>query len=66
LGTARAQYHLRQMFIFLNAHILNRPEVMIGAAPSKFDAEGRLTDQPTRDFVAAMLTAFKAWIEKLR
>ena len=65
LGTARAQYHLRQVFIFLNAHILNRPEVFIGAAGTKFDAEGRLTDQPTRDFVAAMLVAFKAWIGKL-
>ncbi len=66
LGTARAQYHLRQMFIFLNAHILNRPEVFIGGAASKFDAEGKLTDQPTRDFVAAMLVAYKAWIGKLR
>jgi chromate reductase, NAD(P)H dehydrogenase (quinone) len=65
LGTARAQHHLRQMFIFLNAHILNRPEVFIGAAASKFDAEGKLTDQPTRDFVAAMLVAYKAWIAKL-
>jgi len=66
LGTARAQYHLRQMFIFLNAHLLNRPEVMIGGATSKFDAEGKLTDQATRDFLGTMLTAFKAWIEKLR
>jgi len=66
LGTARAQYHLRQMFIFLNAHVLNRPEVMIGGATSKFDAEGKLTDQATRDFLGTMLTAFKAWIEKLR
>jgi chromate reductase len=66
LGTARAQYHLRQMFIFLNAHVLNRPEVMIGGATSKFDAEGKLTDQATRDFLGTMLTAFKVWIEKLR
>ena len=63
-GTARAQYHLRQMFIFLNAHILNRPEVFIGTAQTKF-AEGKLTDQPSRDFVAAMLAAYKAWIGKL-
>ena len=66
LGTARAQYHLRQMFIFLNAHLLNRPEVMIGGATSKFDAEGKLTDQATRDLLGTMLTAFKVWIEKLR
>jgi chromate reductase len=65
LGTARAQYHLRQMFVFLNAHILNRPEVFIGAAQTKFDAAGKLTDQPTRDFIAAMLTSYKAWIAKL-
>lgn len=66
LGTARAQYHLRQMFIFLNAHILNRPEVFIGGAASKFDAEGKLTDQPTRDFIASMLVAFDTWIKKLK
>jgi chromate reductase len=66
LGTARAQYHLRQCFVFLNGLILNRPEVFIGAAPTKFDAAGKLTDQPTRDFVAAMLVSFKAWIEKLK
>ena len=46
LGSARAQYHLRQCFVFLNALILNRPEVMIGGAPQMFDDQ-RLTDQPT-------------------
>ncbi len=66
LGSVRAQYHLRQCFIFLNGHILNRPEVMIGAAGSKFDADGKLTDQATRDFLAAMLVAFKAWTLRMR
>jgi chromate reductase, NAD(P)H dehydrogenase (quinone) len=65
LGTARAQYNVRQMFIFLNAHMMNRPEVFIGGAASKFDAEGKLTDQATRDFLAAMLAAFKTWIGKV-
>ncbi len=40
-GTARAQYHLRQMFVFLNALIMNRPEVMIMQAQNKFDAAGQ-------------------------
>jgi chromate reductase, NAD(P)H dehydrogenase (quinone) len=66
LGTARAQYHLRQCFIFLNAHVLNRPEVMITQAATKFDAEGKLTDQPTQDFIAALLSAFKAWTLRMR
>jgi chromate reductase, NAD(P)H dehydrogenase (quinone) len=65
-GTARAQYHLRQCFIFLNGLVMNRPEVMIPAAQTKFDAAGKLTDQPTREFVAAQLAAFKAWVLRLR
>ncbi len=66
VGTARAQYHLRQCFIFLNGHVLNWPEVMIGGAAGKFDAAGKLTDQTTRDFLAAMLVAFKAWTVRMR
>ena len=44
LGTARSQYHLRQMMIFLDGRMINKPEVMIGAAPSKF-ADGKFTDE---------------------
>jgi chromate reductase, NAD(P)H dehydrogenase (quinone) len=66
LGTARAQYHLRQVFIFLNAPIMLRPEVMIAAAQTKFDATGKLTDQPTRDAIAGLLKAFPAWIARFR
>jgi chromate reductase len=43
-GGARAQYQLRQVFIYLNGLILNRPEAMISAAHTKFDAQGGLTD----------------------
>ena len=66
LGTARAQYHLRQCFVFMNGYVMNRPEVMIAQAPTKFDADGKLTDQPTRDFIAAFLTAFKTWTLRMR
>lgn len=66
LGTARAQYHLRQCFVFLNAHLLNRPEVMIMQAQTKFDGDGMLIDQTTRDFIAALLAAFRAWTLRMR
>jgi chromate reductase, NAD(P)H dehydrogenase (quinone) len=66
LGSARAQYHLRQMFVFLNGMVLNRPEVMIAQANTRFDAEGRLTDEKTREFVQALLVALKDWTERLR
>jgi chromate reductase, NAD(P)H dehydrogenase (quinone) len=65
-GTGRAQYHLRQCFVFLNGLVMNRPEVMIPAAQNKFDAAGKLTDQATRDFIAAHLAAFKAWVLRLK
>ena len=60
------QYHLRQCFIFLNGLVMNRPEVMIPAAHMKFDAEGKLDDQTTRDFIAAHLIAFKAWVLRMK
>ncbi|WP_341702935.1 NAD(P)H-dependent oxidoreductase [Ferrovibrio sp.] len=66
IGTARAQYHLRQMMVFLNAFPVNKPEVFIGQAASKFDAGGNLTDQPTRDIIAQLLAALQAWTLKLR
>lgn len=65
-GTARAQYHLRQVFVFLNGLVMNRPEVMIPAAQNKFDANGTLTDQQTRDFISAHLAAFKAWVLRIK
>src|SRR5688500_9164892 len=43
IATARAQYHLRQVMVFLNMHPVNQPEVMIGNAGEKFDDEGNLT-----------------------
>ena len=51
IGTARAQYHLRQTFVYLNASVLNRPEVFITAAHEKFDEGGTLRDTPTRDIL---------------
>lgn len=65
-GSARAQYHLRQVFIYLNGLILNRPEVFITSAHTKFDADGRLTDEPTRGQVRSLLDGLKAWAERLR
>lgn len=65
LGTARAQYHLRQSLVFLNVHVLNAPEVMIASAHERFDAQGRLTHEPTREFMAKLLDALAAWTRRL-
>ena len=66
LGGARVQYDLRRILGQLWAHVLPRPEVFIGAAPGKFDAQGKLTDETTRKFLAELLVGFKAWIERMQ
>ena len=66
LGTARAQYHLRQMLVFLDMHPLNKPEVMIGNAASRFDAQGNISDEATRNHVKALVEALVAWTRRLR
>ena len=66
LGTARAQYHLRQCCVTLNMYPLNAPEVMVAQAQNKIDDQGRLTDQKTREFVAQLLEALVAWTLKLK
>jgi chromate reductase, NAD(P)H dehydrogenase (quinone) len=55
LGAAFANYHLRQIFVYMDAQVVNGPEVMIGNAKEKFDLDGRLIHEPTRAFVAAHL-----------
>ncbi len=66
IGTARAQYHLRQMFVFLNMYPLNQPEVMIGNASSRFDAQGNLTDDASKQLIQKLLQGLADWTRKLR
>jgi chromate reductase len=66
LGGARAQYHLRQTFVFLNMHPINRPEVMVPFAPQKFDEKGNLLDDKTKQLIRELLQNLVAWTQKLR
>ncbi|MFM2148884.1 MAG: hypothetical protein RLZZ187_1190 [Pseudomonadota bacterium] len=65
-GTARAQYDLRKILGGINAHVLNKPEVLIGQAASKFDAEGRLTDETARGLIGQQMVALRDWTLRLR
>lgn len=49
LGTARGQFHLRQICVSLNMIPVNTPHVDITGAKSKFDLNNRLTDQASLD-----------------
>lgn len=64
-GSARAQYHLRQVCVFVNLLPVNRPEVMIPQAQTRFDGSGRLTDEMSRKLIADLLTSLADWTRRL-
>ena len=65
-GTMRAQYHLRQVAVFLDMHPLNKPEVFVRSAKELIDADGRFIDETSRRIIAEQLVALAAWTRKLR
>jgi len=65
IGTARAQYHLRQTFVFLNMYQVNQPEVMVSNAHKRFDQEGKLTDDTTKKLVQQLLSELVNWTKRL-
>ena len=65
IGTARAQYHLRQIFVFLNIFPINQPELMIGNAAERFDAQGNLTDEKTKEYIRELLQSLVEWTNRI-
>src|ERR1700732_1667766 len=66
LGGARVQYDLRRAMVFLDAFVLNKPEIFIGGCASKIDEEtGELKDEATRNFIKQQLAAFAKFIAQL-
>ncbi len=65
IATARAQYHLRQMMVFLNMFPINQPEVMIGNCADKFDEQGNLTDEKTKEFIRQLLQNLVDWTRRI-
>jgi chromate reductase, NAD(P)H dehydrogenase (quinone) len=63
-GTARSQSQLRQCFVLTNSPVMQQPEVLVGRAHEKFDPSGRLTDEPTRRFVAGFLQQMTEWLRR--
>jgi chromate reductase len=66
LGGARAQYHLRQVFVYVNMLPVNRPEVMVPFAQDKIDQNGRVTDEKTRRKVRELLESLTSWTRRLK
>ena len=54
-GGVRAQYQLRQCFVFLNMDAVVQPEVAIANASERFDRDGNLTDETSKKLIGQLL-----------
>jgi chromate reductase len=66
MGTSRAQYHLRQVCVFLDLHPLNKPEVFANAFAGAFDTDGNLTDARIGELVGQQMQALVSRVQRLR
>jgi chromate reductase len=66
IGTARAQYHLRQCCVLLEMYPINKPEIFVTLANRKFDENGTLRDQETKEHIKELLEALVEWTKKLK
>jgi chromate reductase len=65
-ATARAQAHLRDGLAYTNGFVLPLPEVLVGLAGERFDQDGNLIDEETRQEVRDLLVALAAWTRRLQ
>ncbi len=67
LGTAKAQWHLRQILNSGGIKVITLPanEVFIGKAQDKFDEEGNFIHQPTIKFLDVVVDRFIQWTNKI-
>jgi len=66
VGGFGANHHLRQSLVFLNVPVMQQPEAYLGGAGSFFDADGKLNNDSTREFLTKFVRAFAKWIETNR
>jgi chromate reductase, NAD(P)H dehydrogenase (quinone) len=66
MGGMRAQLHLRQVFVYLNMHPINKPQVAVTNAKTRLDASGEFTDPAIRDSVRQLLVALEEWTRRLK
>ncbi|MFQ6640206.1 hypothetical protein Gotur_014351 [Gossypium turneri] len=68
LGGARAQYHYRQIGVYLDLHFINKPEFFLNAyeSPAKFDSDGNLIDPASKKRMKKVLLALQAFTLQLQ
>jgi chromate reductase len=63
IGGFGANHHLRQSLVFLDMPAMQQPEAYIGGAANLFDAEGKMSNESTREFLRKFMMAFEVWLK---
>lgn len=64
-GTARGQMVLRQILLHAPAYTMPEPQMLIPNARQRFDENGDLTDEETRERMRRFLAALVKWAEQM-
>lgn len=65
-GGVSAAKHLQNILPGISGPILQQPEMYLGGVGDAFGETGELTKDSLRDFLKAYLTAWEAWVVKLK
>lgn len=65
-GTARSQMILRQILLHAPAYVMPEPQILVGSARQRFDEEGNLTDEETRERLERFVVALREWSRKMQ
>ncbi|EYU42930.1 hypothetical protein MIMGU_mgv1a014269mg [Erythranthe guttata] len=67
-GGGRSHYHLRQIGVYIDLHFINKPEFFLNAfqPPAKFDSDGELIDDATKEKLKAVLLSLYAFTLRLQ
>ena len=66
LGTARAQYHFRQLAVYTNMHTFNKPELLVPNTAEKFDRNGNLKDELVKERIKVLLETLAVWTKRFQ
>lgn len=65
-GTARSQMILRQILLHAPAYVMPEPQILVGSARQRFDEEGNLTDEETRERLERFVVALREWSRRMQ
>ncbi len=64
LSAFGANHHLRQSLVYVNMPTMAQPEAYVGGAKELFDAQGKLVNGSTREFLTKFMVMFADWVER--